>query len=129
MNGDQHRTVRGQSLVEFALIVSVVSLMLLGLLDVGRAFHAYIVITNAAREGARYGTMHPEDGTGIRTRAISEAENSGIVVVSDDVGIAGSGVSGDPMVVTVDYDFALLTAWVVGRDSLSLRGRAEMVNY
>ena len=129
MNGDQHRTVRGQSLVEFALIVSVVSLMLLGLLDMGRAFHAYIVITNSAREGARYGTMHPEDTAGIRTRAISEAENSGIVLVPDDVGIAGSGASGDPMVVTVDYDFALLTAWAVGRDSLSLRGRAEMVNY
>lgn len=50
---------RGQSLVELALILPVLMLVLVGILDFGRAFYAYNAISNAAREGARYGTIHP----------------------------------------------------------------------
>ncbi len=52
---------RGQSLVELALILPVLILVLLGILDFGRAFYAYNAISNAAREGARYGTVHHEN--------------------------------------------------------------------
>jgi len=36
-------------------------LVLVGILDFGRAFYAYNAISNAAREGARYGTIHHEN--------------------------------------------------------------------
>jgi len=52
---------RGQSLVELALILPVFILVLVGILDFGRAFYAYNAISNAAREGARYGTVHHEN--------------------------------------------------------------------
>lgn len=52
---------RGQSLVEFAFIIPVLMLILLGVFDFGRAFYAYNAISNAAREGARYGTVCPYD--------------------------------------------------------------------
>lgn len=44
---------RGQGLVEFALVFPVFILLLLGLLDLGRAVYAYNTIGDAAREGAR----------------------------------------------------------------------------
>ena len=53
MSGGHKR--RGQSLVEFALVLPLLVLIVFGVLDLGRAFYALITITNAAREGARYG--------------------------------------------------------------------------
>lgn len=45
---------RGQTLVEFALILPVFLLLTLGVVDGARLFTAYIAITNGAREGALY---------------------------------------------------------------------------
>lgn len=45
---------RGQTLVEFALILPIFLLLTLGVVDGARIFSAYIAITNAAREGALY---------------------------------------------------------------------------
>jgi len=47
-------------LVEFALILPLLVLVLVGIFDIGRAFFAYIAITNAAREGVRVFTFKPD---------------------------------------------------------------------
>jgi len=47
-----HRS-RGQSLVEFALLLPVLIVILMGLLDFGRAIYAYNAVSEAARNGAR----------------------------------------------------------------------------
>ena len=47
------RRERGQSLVEFALILPVLVLILMGLFDLGRAVFAYNSVSEAARNGAR----------------------------------------------------------------------------
>lgn len=44
---------RGQSLVEFALILPIFVLLLVGILDFGRAVFAFNTLNNAAREGGR----------------------------------------------------------------------------
>jgi hypothetical protein len=49
----QRRRSRGQSLVEFALILPIFLLILFGLFDLGRAVYAWSTINNAAREAAR----------------------------------------------------------------------------
>ena len=49
---------RSQALVEFALAISVFMLLVLGTFDVARAYLAYTVVTNAAREASRYGAAH-----------------------------------------------------------------------
>ena len=46
---------RGQSLVEFALSSVVLLLLVGGLVDIGRAIYISEALSNAAREGARYG--------------------------------------------------------------------------
>jgi Flp pilus assembly protein TadG len=68
-------------MVEFAMFLPVLVLTIAGILDLGRAFYSLITISNAAREGARYGVMnHSDTGTGIKAAAVQEAESSGITL-------------------------------------------------
>jgi PKD repeat protein len=50
---------RGQSLVEFALVLPVFLVFLAAALDLGRVFFANITLNNAAREGAFEAAKHP----------------------------------------------------------------------
>ena len=47
------RGARGTEVVEFALILPILFLLLIGILWAGQAFRIYTAITNAARDGAR----------------------------------------------------------------------------
>jgi Flp pilus assembly protein TadG len=47
----------GQSLVEFALVLTPLFLVLLGIIQFGFIFNSYVTLTNSAREGARSGTV------------------------------------------------------------------------
>jgi Flp pilus assembly protein TadG len=44
---------RGQALVEFALVLPIMLLMVVGMLEFARAWNLHQVMTDAAREGAR----------------------------------------------------------------------------
>lgn len=73
MNTHVHRrsrTIRrrGQALVEFALVIPIFLLILVGLFDLGSAVFSYNSITNAAREGARLGIVN-QSTDAIETRA------------------------------------------------------------
>ena len=48
---------RGQAIVEFALILPVLVVMVMGLLEFGLFFHAHINVTVAAREAARIAAL------------------------------------------------------------------------
>jgi Flp pilus assembly protein TadG len=48
---------KGQTLVEFALVIPVLLLLLLGFLDLGRALFYYSSLSNAVREGTRSGIV------------------------------------------------------------------------
>lgn len=49
------RNENGQSLVEFAIVVPVLLLLLIGIVEFGWLFNGQITLTAAAREGARAG--------------------------------------------------------------------------
>jgi Flp pilus assembly protein TadG len=49
----KRRKSRGQAMVEFALLSSVLFLLVMGIFDFGRAIAVYINIAEAAHEGAR----------------------------------------------------------------------------
>jgi Flp pilus assembly protein TadG len=49
---------RGQSLVEFAILLPVLMVFLLGILEFGWAMKSYVQEQNAAREGARYWALN-----------------------------------------------------------------------
>ena len=80
---------RGQSLVEFALVLPMLLVLIVSAIEIGRLFFTKIVITNAAREGAYYYAVNPSrltDAGELTTRAqqaaITEAANSGISAVT-----------------------------------------------
>jgi Flp pilus assembly protein TadG len=60
---------RGQSLVEFALVLVPLLMLILGIVQFGLIFNSYVTMTNAAREGARTGTIYVYD------RTLSKAQN------------------------------------------------------
>ena len=53
----------GQSLVEFALVLLPLFFIMLGIVQFGLIFNSYVTITNAAREGARSGSVYIYDAT------------------------------------------------------------------
>jgi hypothetical protein len=69
---------KGQSLIEFALIIPVFFFMAVMVFDLGRAVYYSSTIHNAAREAARYGIVHPNDITGMEDKAISYAIGLGL---------------------------------------------------
>jgi Flp pilus assembly protein TadG len=56
----------GAATVEFAIIISVFLLIVAGIMDFGHAWYMQQVITNASREGARYGITYATDSSGTR---------------------------------------------------------------
>ena len=48
---------RGQSLVEFALVIPIFLLLIMGVIDAGRLVYMNSTLSNAAREGARTGSV------------------------------------------------------------------------
>lgn len=60
------RRSRGQSLVEFALVLPVALILLLAVFDIGRAVFLYNGLTNAAREGARLAVVNQEKSLIVR---------------------------------------------------------------
>ena len=55
------KSSEGSAAVEFALILNILFLMILGMLEFGLAFSYRQVIINASREGARYGAVYRVD--------------------------------------------------------------------
>jgi Flp pilus assembly protein TadG len=49
----ERRRAGGQSLVEFALVLPIIVLLIVGFVEIGRAVFAFNTIANAARQGAR----------------------------------------------------------------------------
>lgn len=66
----------GQSLVELALGLIVLLILVMGIIDLGRALFYYTTLRDAAQEGAVYGAIFPQDCYGIVARARSPLANS-----------------------------------------------------
>jgi len=123
----------GQSLVEFALVLPIFLLVLFAIVDFGMAFHAWIAVTNSAREGARLGAVRgPATEVEQRVRDTAgtlDQENLTVTVTNAE------GDPGDSVIVDVSYAYSLMTpvadilALVSGgtiSDSLTLSSTADM---
>ena len=58
-------------MVEFAVVCLVFLTIVAGIIDLGLAFYTKQVITNASREGARYGVVYVTDASGSRVAPAS----------------------------------------------------------
>lgn len=99
---------RGQSLVEFALVLPVVLLLIFGLLEFGRVINAEITAGHCANELARYAIVgHTEEE--VRLYAYDTPICPTFDLSDDEVGLevnvehpAGEGV-GRAVLVTINY--------------------------
>jgi Flp pilus assembly protein TadG len=103
-------------------------LLLVGVLDLGRIFYTYLQLTNAAREGARYGSNFPTDDAGMQAAAVNAAAGSGVSISSGDVSVSKTGTeSGDSVTITIQRDFQLVTAYIFGVGTIHIGNSATMV--
>jgi Flp pilus assembly protein TadG len=72
----------GQSLVELAVTLPLLLLIMLGTIDIGRAFFDYIEMRNAVFEGARYGARFSTDTAGIQSRVTQHGVPADTVVAT-----------------------------------------------
>ena len=87
---------RGQSLVEFAISLTVMMMLLAGAVEFGIALFQFVQLRDAAQEGALYGSIHPGDDTNITAR-VRAASPSPIDLQNDpDVTIVISYPDGAP---------------------------------
>lgn len=71
------RRQRGQSLVEFALVIPLILVMLFGILDLGRAVFAFNTLAESARQAARLAIVD-QDVARITDEAIAYAPALGL---------------------------------------------------
>ncbi len=114
------RDERGAIAVEFALIMPVLLLLVLGILEFGYAYHSWDATQNAAREGARVGAVSPNVGEiEARVRGTTSFLDQTNLTVQVDCGITGGSFGpcpapsawdeGDIVRVTVEYTYPFLT--------------------
>jgi Flp pilus assembly protein TadG len=127
---------RGQAMVEFALVVPLFILLLVGLFDVGRAVYAYNTVNNAAREAGRLAIV---DQFEAHVQAEGAGAASGLGIAADDVVVEFQEVNGTTCtalgsasvvrcvaVVTVPYDYQAATPLIgniVGTIAISGQSR------
>lgn len=79
----QLKSERGAELIEFALILPLLLLIMLGIVDFGFMFQRYEVLTNAAREGARVAVLPGYTTADAMARACAYVETGGLPVTGD----------------------------------------------
>ena len=119
----RHRS-RGQSLVEFAIILPIMLVFLAGVIDLGRVFYATVTLNNAAREGVFQAASDPssfQNGQACNTttnlvvcRVQLESKDSGIAIAATDITMTCSvpgclEQAGSTVTVGVSGQFQLIT--------------------
>jgi len=98
---------KGQSLVEFALLLPVVVLLVVGILELGRVVSAQLIVENLAREGARYAIAGPDE-TQVSQRVRELCPNPPLDPSNLLVEVTGAGgAAGTSVTVGVGYDVTL----------------------
>lgn len=99
------KSEKGQSLVEFALVLPLLILLLFGIVDFGRIFHAYLTIDHAGREAAREASI----GKG-NADVIDTAEEKAVGIDLTEVTVSPEArSSGNDVTVTITYEITFLT--------------------
>ena len=116
---------KGAALIEYAMIAPLLFLLLFGIIEFSILIFSYNTIANAAREGARYGIIHPADSAGIESAA------RGLTTGLDQAALqVTSAASGKTIRVEIVYPVDLMTGLLVeavgGDPTVELHAAATM---
>jgi Flp pilus assembly protein TadG len=119
---------KGQSLVEFAILLPLLLLLLMGILEFGLMLNAYLSINNSAREGARLGIV---DGSNLEisqliTNLSTNLNTENLVI--NIVPLEGSRKSGDTLTVEVIYNYQVIIPIIsnILNDVVVLKAKTSM---
>jgi Flp pilus assembly protein TadG len=98
------RRRRGAAAVELAIVLPVLVLIMVGCVDFGRFLYYGIVVTNAAEEGATYGSLNPPANFGVSGSGTSAAWEAKVqdVAIKEAPGLRMNGADAPINTVTVD---------------------------
>jgi len=121
MNKHVKRSAKGQSLVEFALVLPVFLLVMIGLFDIGRAVFAFNTISNASRESVRIAIVNQTEAD-VDAEAVKQGVSLGLTPADVTISYgdpSGTGTCSSPFVgcraaVTVQYLYVAATP-VIGQ--------------
>jgi Flp pilus assembly protein TadG len=99
------KSQKGQSLVEFALVLPILIFILFGIIDFSRVFHAYLTIDHAGREAARAASIGEDIPTAVD---IAVTDASGIGLIASKVRIDRT-TSVTDVKVTITYPITFFT--------------------
>jgi Flp pilus assembly protein TadG len=128
------RSEHGQAAVEFALVVPVLLLLLLGIIQGGIVFHNYLTVTDAARAAsrqaieARVSGVTKADVQQAAWDAAPDLNHNTMNVNTTDPDSPDFSQGGTQVVVTVTYPYSInLLGMVVASGSLTsqMTGRLE----
>lgn len=107
---------RGQALVEFALVAPIFLLLVIGVVEFGRAWNIHQVVQDAAREGVRAGVVLDPKAVNI-VDSVTTVVEAKLAVAGLDTGLAEIDVEGEgldpntgtgrPLQVSVSYQHHL----------------------
>ena len=124
----RRKGARGAAAVEFALVLPILFLLVFGAMEWGHYFFVETTVLNAAREGARAGSVATSDLAEERAKAaVGTALTSGSLDATK--GEAVVLVTADSIVVTVTYPADTLTGVEFIPLPANAFGRAEMRRY
>lgn len=98
---------QGQALVEFAIILPILLLLVMGIIQFGMMLGSYLTLQNAAREGARAGII---GSTNAEIQRVINSTSPNLELDKLTVGITPSEAirkSGDSLTVSVSYNYSL----------------------
>ena len=100
----------GQNLVEFALLLPVLLYILMGIMQFGLIFAAYITINNATREGARWGSIYVYDSSTGQSQSTNDTSRQNGILdrIVEARGILNIPTSGS----TANFDYG--SGWTAG---------------
>ena len=97
----------GQSLAEFALVLPIFLVLLLGIVEFGGAWRAYQVVTNVAREGARRTVLRTSTEPAVRAEIEGILARSGLDPTKATIVIDEGSGTGTDATVRVDYPYSI----------------------
>ena len=100
----------GQNLVEFALVVVMLLLLVVGICEFGRAWNLYQILANASREGARLAALPSGFTTAaaVNSTVKNYLSNGNVDPGKVTIAIGGAGVdggTGTQVSITVSYPY------------------------
>ena len=100
---------RGAAAVEFAILLPLLLMLVLGTVEFGRAYNAQITLTNAARDGVRVMAI-ANDPAGAKTAAKNAAASVSSTIPTSDVTLSTDVCStGAQVTLTIKYNLSTIT--------------------